>query len=167
MSSWCWLLGPFRAFDCHLLASPRLTDGIYLELFTDFCYDVLDKGDYVTASLISTTAGAAYSAMSIFGGTVLSTLSDSIGRVPLYKLACVVDMLAGVMFGVLDDNWAFVIFNGLQGFCDATTPIGYALLAGTNDLSLVSASVLNYHQLKCSPDLSAAGPLHPFCRRPP
>ena len=103
--------------------------GIYLELFTNFCYDVLDQGNYELASLISTDAAAAYSITSIVGGTVLSTMSDRIGRVPLYKLACTADVICGIMMGVLDNNACFILFNGIMGLCDASTPIGYALLA--------------------------------------
>ena len=103
--------------------------GIYLETFSDFCYDILDPGSYTEAALISTDATVAYCVGSFLGGTVLSTLSDDIGRLQLYRLAATVDTVTCLLVGYLDFNLAFIVLNFFQGACDASTPVGYALLA--------------------------------------
>ena len=98
--------------------------GIYLELYTDLCDYVINPDSSTKASLISTDAFALYSVCSFLFSPILATLSDSVGRKPLYVLAAICDTISGILCGLLTYDAVFVLMNCLSGAGDATTAIG-------------------------------------------
>ena len=114
----------------------------------DLCYYVLDSESYYDASLVSTIAFVGYSIFSFFFTPVLTTLSDSVGRKPIFVLAAFVDTIAFISSGLLAYNWNFVAMMCLYGGGDAT----YATACGSHPSVL---SLVMGHYPLCMPHVDA------------
>lgn len=51
-----------------------------------------------------------YSVISFFLSPIASTLSDSIGRKPIFILAAVTDSITGMILGLIPNNWVCVVY---------------------------------------------------------
>lgn len=120
-----------RARDFYLCFSfvAYLCWGIVIELYSNLFNDVIDPGNLSKASFFSTAAFSVYSATSVFVSPVVSTLSDSVGRKPVFVLAAFMYSLTGIAMGLFSSNWLFVALLGLQGAGDNSLAVGASLLA--------------------------------------
>jgi MFS family permease len=57
------------------------------------------------ASFYSTLAMTLYSVTSFFLSPIAATLSDTLGRKPIFMLAALTDSITGILLGLLPSNW--------------------------------------------------------------
>jgi MFS family permease len=62
------------------------------------------------ASFYSTVAMSMYSVASFFVSPVVATLSDAVGRRPVFLVAAVVDSFSAIVIGLVPGNWVFIAF---------------------------------------------------------
>jgi MFS family permease len=103
--------------------------GILIELYSNLFNDVIDPGNVSKASFYSTAAFSLYSVTSFFVSPVVSTLSDSVGRKPVFILAAFVYCLSGIVMGLFPSNRLFVALLGIQGAGDNSLAVGASLQA--------------------------------------
>ena len=72
-----------------------------MEIYTYLFYDVIDNHSYSKASLYSDTAMALYSLSSFFFSPCIATLSDTIGRRPVFLLAAFADSVTFIICGLV------------------------------------------------------------------
>ena len=70
-----------------------------------------------------------YSVTSFFVSPVVATLSDSVGRKPIFVVAALVDGLTGIIMGLAPSNAVFITCMAIQGAGDNSQATGYSLLA--------------------------------------
>lgn len=73
----------------------------FVEIYSYLFYDVIDNGSYSKASLYSDTAMALYSVSSFFCSPVLATMSDVVGRKPIFILAAITDAITFIICGLV------------------------------------------------------------------
>jgi MFS family permease len=59
----------------------------------------------------------------------MSTLSDRVGRKPIFLMAAIVDSATGMLIGLIPNNWVFITMMMIQGAGDNSMATGYSLLA--------------------------------------
>ena len=79
--------------------------------------------------MYSTVALSMYSVASFFSSPVVATLSDRVGRKPIFVIAAAADGVSGILMGLVPNNWVFICFYMLQGVGDNSQATGYSLLA--------------------------------------
>jgi hypothetical protein len=102
--------------------------GIVTELYTDLFDDVIDSSSYGTAAFYSTVAMSVYSIVGLLWSPVMATLSDSVGRKPIFVLSAGINATSGILMGLIPGNWPFILFVALQGLGGKNAAVGYALL---------------------------------------
>ena len=114
-----------RSFHPSRRFCAYITWGVMTELYSYLFVEVIDPGNYsevrvlcigsvqaistiwntLQSSYYSTLAFVAYAIVSFFFGPVVSTLSDSIGRKPVFILAAFTDGTLVAILGLCPSNW--------------------------------------------------------------
>jgi len=100
-----------------------------IELYSELFTYVIDPSSVTKAAFYSTLGMSMYSVTSFLFSPVFATLTDTIGRRPIFLLAAVVDSCVGVTSGLAKSNWVYVTCMLIMGAGDNSLATGMATLS--------------------------------------
>jgi len=100
-----------------------------IELYSNLFTYVIDPSSVSQAAFYSTLGMSMYSVASFLFSPVFATLTDTVGRRPIFLLAAVVDSCVGVVAGLSERNWVYLVCMLVMGAGDNSLAAGMATLS--------------------------------------
>ena len=105
-----------------------LSWGIFVELYTYLATDTICGGDTACGTALGTYNSMLYGLCQFLSNPVMGTISDRIGRRPVFLFGAGADVVVFTLYGVFPTYWGFLLLGGVMGLLDGSNSACFAVI---------------------------------------